>query len=483
MKLLHALIIVIALCPAIALFAAEGASGRPNILLAIADDWGFPHASCYGDPVVKTPTFDRLAREGALCRHAFVSSPSCTPSRGALLCGQHFWRLREGANLWVTLPADIPVYPDLLEAAGYFVGYTRKGWGPGKLGDRRRNPAGKQFKDFAAFLDERPQGKPFCFWFGSLDPHRPYAPGSGVADGIDPAKIKLPAALPDAAETRADVADYYFEVQRFDREVGGLLRQLAALGELDNTIVVMTGDHGMPFPRGKANLYDLGTHVPLAIRWGGKLPRPGRTIDEFVSLTDLAPTFLEAAGVPVPADMTGRSMLDLLTAAATDDSPRDHVVFGRERHTQAQEAPESGGYPMRAIRTADYLYIRNLKPDRWPVGTPNYQRAFLRRAWLGDTDNGPSKEFLWLHRREPAVTPFYARAFEKRPAEELYHRPTDPDQIVNLADDPAHAEAKLRLFARLMKELKSTGDPRVTGGGERFDRYPYYGGVPAWPFE
>jgi N-sulfoglucosamine sulfohydrolase len=455
---------------------------RPNILLAIADDWGYPHASCYGDPVVKTPTFDRLAREGVLFRHAFVSSPSCTPSRGALLSGQHFWRLREGADLWVTLPKDIPVYPDLLEEAGYFVGHMRKGWGPGKLGDRARNPAGPPFKDFADFLEQRPKGSPFCFWFGSIDPHRPYDAGSGKASGIDPAKIKLPAAFPDAPEVRSDVADYYFEVQRFDREVGELLDRLTALGELDNTVVVMTGDHGMPFPRGKANLYDLGTRVPLAIRWGDKLKQPGRTVSDFVLLPDLAPTFLAAAGVEHLAGMTARSLLDLLTLEKSSEPPRDHVIFGRERHTQAQEAPETGGYPMRGIRTADYLYVRNFLPDRWPVGTPDHQKAFLDRAWLGDTDNGPTKTFLWLRREEPAVRPFYHLAFAKRPAEELYDLRADPDQQRNLADDKAYSVAKQELSTRLVQELEATADPRIVGGGDAFDRYPYYGGVPQWPW-
>jgi N-sulfoglucosamine sulfohydrolase len=457
---------------------------RPNILLAIADDWGYPHASCYGDPVVQTPTFDRLAREGVLFTRAFVSSPSCTPSRGALLSGQHFWRLREGADLWVTLPPDIPVYPDILEDAGYFIGHTRKGWGPGKLGNRTRNPAGPQFKDFATFLEQRPKQKPFCFWFGSVDPHRPYAEGSGKASGIDTAKIRLPAALPDAPETRSDVADYYFEVQRFDREVGELVERLKQMGELDNTIVVMTGDHGMPFPRGKANLYDLGTHVPLAIRWGDKVKQPGRTVSDFVSLPDLAPTFLAAADLDVPDVMTGGSLLPILHQRhAADQLLRDHAVFGRERHTQAQEAPETGGYPMRAIRTADYLYISNFEPDRWPVGTPDYKRAVLGRAWLGDTDNGPSKSYLWLHRDEPDVKPFYALAFDKRPAEELYDLRTDPDQRHNVADDKSYAATKDQLSSRLIDELKATADPRVVGDGEKFDRYPYYGGAPEWPFE
>ena len=475
------------LTTAIILIAAAASNGRaadrrPNILLAIADDWGYPHASCYGDPVVKTPTFDRLAREGVLFNNAFVSSPSCTPSRGALLTGQHFWRLREGANLWSTLPADIAVYPDLLEAAGYFVGYTRKGWGPGKNGDRPRNPAGPQFKDFTEFLAARPKGKPFCFWFGSVDPHRPYDPGSGKAAGIEPAKIKLPAALPDADETRSDVADYYFEVQRFDREVGELIARLESMGELDNTLIAMTGDHGMPFPRGKANLYDLGTHVPLAIRYGGHTKQPGSRVDDFVSLVDLAPTFLRAAGVAPPEGMTGRSLLEIVTSGQSD-AARDHVLFGRERHTQCQEAPQTGGYPMRAIRTSRYLYIRNFAPDRWPIGTPNYERAMLDHAWLGDTDNGPSKEYLWLHRDDPQVRRYYDLAFAKRPAEELYDLKSDPDEQKNVAEAADDAAAKKELSERLLTELRQTADPRVVGGGENFDRYPYFGGVPEWPFK
>lgn len=467
------------------LLAAEP-DARPNILLAIADDWGYPHAGCYGDPVVRTPTFDRLAREGTLFTQAFVSSPSCTPSRGALLSGQHFWRLREGANLWSTLPADIAVYPDLLEAAGYHIGFTRKGWGPGKLGDRERNPAGPQFTDFDQFLKKRPAGKPFCFWFGSVDPHRPYEAGSGRKSGLDPAKIKLPAALPDAAEVRDDAADYYFEVERFDREVGELLARLEALGELDRTIVVMTGDHGMPFPRGKGNLYDLGAHVPLAIRWGKKIARPGRREDRFVSLTDLAPTFLRAGGIVVPQAMTGRDLTALLTEDAqppAETPQRDHVLLGRERHTQAQEAPDGGGYPSRAIRTQKFLFIRNYLPDRWPAGTPDYAKAFFQRAWLADCDNGPSKAYLWQHRGEPAIKPFYDRAFAKRPAEELYDLAADPDQLINVAGDERYAATRRELSDQLSKELKMAGDPRTTSNTAPFDEYPYFGGVPQWPWK
>lgn len=465
--------------------ASDEPDRRPNILLAIADDWGYPHAGCYGDPVVRTPTFDRLAREGVLFTQALVSSPSCTPSRGALLSGQHFWRLREGANLWSTLPADIPVYPDLLEDAGYHVGFTRKGWGPGKLGDRARNPAGPQFANFNEFLQKRPRGKPFCFWFGSVDPHRPYEPGSGRKGGLDPGAIKLPAALPDAPEVRDDVADYYFEVERFDREVGELLARLEADGELHNTMVMMTGDHGLPFPRGKGNLYDLGARVPLAVRWGGKTAAPGRREEGLVSLTDLAPTFLRAAGVDVPDVMTGSDLLSILTAPerSAEVPRRDHVLLGRERHTQAQEAPDGGGYPSRAIRTKEYLYIRNFAPERWPAGTPHYQRAFLPLAWLGDCDNGLSKVYLWQRRDDPKVKPKYDLAFAKRPAKELYDLAADPDQLVNVAGEARYAAAKQKLGKQLLVELRLFGDPRAMGEGLAFDEFPYYGGVPQWPGE
>jgi len=243
---------------------------RPNILFCIADDWGWPHAGAYGDPVVKTPAFDRIAREGVLFENAFVSSPSCTPSRNAILTGQYHWRLGWGANLWSQLDTSHHTYPHLLADSGYFIGHWRKCWGPGKVDNWLQtphgHPGGKQFKSLDAFLDEWPRDQPFCFWLGASDPHRAYDPGSGKRSGMDLSKIKLFDHFPDSETVRSDVADYYFEVQRFDNDVSVALKKLEALGVLDNTIVVMTGDHGMPFPRGKSNLYDSGTQVPMAVR-------------------------------------------------------------------------------------------------------------------------------------------------------------------------------------------------------------------------
>ena len=304
---------------------------RPNIVFAIADDWGWPHASCYGDPVVKTPTFDRIAKEGVLFQHAYVSSPSCTPSRNAILTGQYHWRLGWGANLWSKLETRHKTFPNLLEDDGYFTGHFRKSWGPGRLDNWDRHPAGKRFKSVDAFFKARPKDQPFCFWFGASDPHRPYKPGTGQLSGMSLEEIKLFPHFPDSETIRSDVADYYFEVQRFDREVGQLLQRLESMGELDNTIVVMTGDHGMPFPRCKANLYDSGARVPMAVRWPERVPA-GRKIDDFVSTTDLAPTFLEIGlqdKSKIPAAMTGKSWLAMLESKRSGliEPDRSQVFF------------------------------------------------------------------------------------------------------------------------------------------------------------
>ena len=208
------------------LSGAGAASPRPNILFCIADDWGWPDAGAYGEAAVQTPAFDRVAREGVLFANAFVTSPSCTPSRNSILTGQWHWRLGAGANLWSSLAPHHPVYPLLLEDAGYRIGHWRKAWGPGDwraLG-RTRPPAGQEEADgFAAFLARQPPGQPFCFWLGSHDPHRPYALGSGRAEGIDPARLRVPPDLHDCEVTRDDLADYLLAVQRFDADVAAAL--------------------------------------------------------------------------------------------------------------------------------------------------------------------------------------------------------------------------------------------------------------------
>lgn len=503
---------------------------RLNMVFCFADDWG-RYAGCYADvdgrpspsQVVKTPVIDRVAREGVLFRNAFVTAPSCTPCRSSLLSGQYFFRTGLGAILQgAQWDSTIPSYPLLLRDAGYHIGETYKVWSPGTPNDApygagkyayekagslfnqfsqnatRMVKTGVSFEkakadildqvreNFAAFLADRKPGQPFCYWFGPTLTHRKYEKGSGKALwGIqaDTLKGKLPAFMPDVPEVREDFADYLGEVQAWDAGVGVLIQMLEDAGELDHTVLVLSGDHGMPgVPGGKCNLYDFGVQVPLLARIpGGK---GGRIVDDFINLMDLAPTFLEIGGVKPPEVMTGRSAWAILTAEASGqvDPVRTWVVTGRERHV-ASAREGNLPYPHRAIRTKDYLYIRNFAPDRWPMGSPRAAAEVTlpplsdlehdTRAAFADMDASPTKAWLIYQRDQAEWKWYYDYAFGKRPSEELYDLRKDPYQTRNVAEDADYAETRQRLSSQLMKVLTETVDPRVTGDGTTFDRPPY----------
>ena len=303
---------------------------------------------------------------------------------------------------------------------------------------------------------------------------------AGNREWISP-RIKLFPHYPDSPEIRGDVADYYFEVQRFDSDVDKALRLLEGIGEADNTIVVITGDHGMPFPRCKSNLYDCGARVPLAMRWPARIKNPLQ-LSNFVSTTDLAPTFLAAAGVAIPAEMTGRNLIPALTGEG-DEALRPFILTGKERHVPGQEAPDLGGYPGRAIRNHDFLYIRNYLPERWPNGTPHWEKAALPGAWFADCDNGPTKTYIVENRdRDEAHRRSWELCFGKRPAEELFDLSKDPGQLHNVAGEPAYAETLEKLSSQLTAQLIKAGDPRhVPAKAFDFDAVPYLGGVPKHP--
>ena len=489
-RVTRTMVLALAVLAARAVVAADGdapIARRPNILFCIADDWA-RHAGAYGDKVIRTPNFDRVAREGALFNNAFCAAPSCSPSRAGILTGQWVHRLDQAASLNGPLFNRFAIYPDLLEAAGYFIGLQGKGWSPGPMeaGGWKRNPAGPRFPGFAEFLKARPKDRPFCFWFGSVDPHRNYAIGAGAHSRLKPggepadkldgpaaieqwnrllAQVEVPPYLPDTAMVRSDILDYYFEVERFDRDLGRLLEQLAAAGELDQTLIVVTADNGWPFPRGKTNLYDAGTRQPLAIRWPARFGG-GRVLDQIVSLTDLAPTFLEAAALRPPPEMTGRSLLPLLT----EKSPRwsNRVLLERERHANVREGDLS--YPSRALRTPEFLFIRNFRPERWPAGDPI---PYMQVGPFGDIDWGPTKDHVLAGRDDPRMKKFFDLACAKRPAEELYDLKKDPHQIRNVAADPAYAKTRRALRAELDTWLKETGDPRVLNDDDRWDKFEY----------
>ena len=427
---------------------------------------------CYGDSVVKTPNVDSIAEKGVRFVNAYCASPSCSPARAGLVTGQDIWRLEEGADLWSTLPSKFITYTDLLEEGGYFVGHQGKGWGPGSVeaGGRKRNPAGDTFESFEAFLKANTEDKPWSFWLCSKDPHRPYKLGSGAASGMDLEKVVVPPYLPDCKEVRGDICDYYFEVQRFDEQVGQAIRKLEALGEIENTIIVVCGDNGWQMPRGLANLYDFGTRVPLIVSWKGHSAAK-RVLDDFVNLNDLAPTFLEFAGQEIPECMTAKSIKNILLSEGSGriEKERDFVIMARERHALCRKG--GLGYPGRAIRTDAYLYIRNYEPDRWAAGDP---------PLFGDIDAhmlqyyAATKEYMMSHKDEPAVRPLYEQAFLKRPAEELFDLKKDPYQMNNVAEGAEYAEVKSELSGKLERYLKETKDPRILGKEIIWDKQAYY---------
>jgi uncharacterized sulfatase len=509
---------------------------KPNILFAFADDWG-RYASAYAglegensvNELIDTPNFDRVAAAGVIFTNAFVPAPSCTPCRSAILAGQYFWQTGLGAILsGAVWDETIPTYPLTLEEHGYHIGYTYKVWSPGRTvnapygAERTRyEPAGNDYRGFShvateraaelgveaaketlldetrrnfdAFLEARPEGAPFCYWWGPTNTHRTWEKGSGKALwGLEPDDLKgrLPAFLPDVHEVREDVCDYLGECMAVDAGLGVLLHRLEEIGELDNTLVVVSGDHGIPgLPRGKCNLYDIGCEVALAAMWPGRI-KPGRVAEDFVNLMDLGPTFLDAAEVGIPASMTARSLLPLLESEGSGqvEPDRTFVVTGRERHVW--NARDGGlPYPQRAIRTRDYLYVHNFAPDRWPVGDPRGlddlgapAPAFEKLesdtfVAYSDMDASPTKAWMVHHRADEGVREIFELGFGKRPREELYDLRVDPDHMNNLAEDPAHEKVREELAARLMQVLRENDDPRVAETPCRFEHAPYAGPV------
>lgn len=460
-----------------AALASAQQTRRPNILFVIADDWSHGHAGAYGCTWIQTPNFDRVAREGVLFENCFTSNPKCSPCRASILTGRNTWQLKEAINHNSIFPNEFPVYPDLLEKSGYAVGLTGKGWGPGDYRSTgwKRNPAGPEFQqkklkppysgignndyagNFAAFLEQRDKTKPFSFWLGGQEPHRAYEEGSGLRAGRKLADVTVPPYLPDHRIVRSDMLDYALEVEWFDQHLGLALKKLEEIGELDNTLVVVTSDHGQPFPRVKGQIYEHGFHVPLAVRWGKNLPA-GRVVTDFINVRDFAPTFLEVAGVPAAPSITGRSFLDVLKGAS--DPTRNVMLTGKERHDIG--SPNDAGYPVRAIRTPEFLYVRNYAPDTWPAGNPE--------TGYRNVDDSPTKTFVIS-----SFDDYYRLSFGFRPAEELYDMKADKACMKNLAKDPAFAQTKRQLQARMEEMLRAEGDPRMLGRADFFDTIEYTG--------
>ena len=451
-----------------------GARGenRPNILFAIGDNWAYPHASSLGDPTVRTPVFDRIAEEGLLFRNAFCSVPSCSPARATLLSGRVAHQLGEAASLWSNFER-IPVFTERLAESGYEVGFTGKGWSPGRTTENgwAQNPAGKEYASFEEFMQQRDPKKPFFFWYGdtsvALGRWR-YGPEHW--GDMDWGTVQLPPNLPDTVEVRETILAYYGAIQKQDSIFGTAIKRIEEAGLLDDTLVIYTSDNGWQMPRGLANCYDAGVRIPLAMRWGNQI-KPGGTVDGFVSLIDFAPTMLELAGLPVPGEMSGQSFAGELNGQGSTAN-RDFVFLERERHANVRQ--NNGSFPIRAIRTRDYLYIWNLRPNRWPAGDP---QAWMSVGDFGDVDGSWAKDFICENRADPKIEAFFELNFGKRPDEELYDLEKDPHQITNVAGDSRYESVRKQLRGRVETWMRETSDPRTDPSYDDWDRFAYFGGT------
>ncbi len=464
----------------------------PNILFAIADDASWKHFGAYGCDWVRTPALDKIANEGILFTRAYTPNAKCAPSRSCILTGLNTWQLRAAANHVPYFPTMFTSYMEVMEAHGYRVGYTGKGWAPGVAIDKEgkfRELTGKRYsantlipptslisatdyaRNFQAFLEEKPEGKPFCFWYGGHEPHRFYEFGSGVKKGgkaveeID----RVPAFWPDVDTVRRDLLDYAFEIEYFDSHLMQMLQLLERTGELENTIVVVTADNGMPFPRVKGQVYEYSNHLPLAIMWPHGIENPGRVVDDFVSFIDFAPTFLEVAGVDLEQSgmqqMEGRSLIEIFHSTKDGQviEERDYVLVGKERHDLGR--PYDQGYPVRGIIKNEWLYLNNYHTDRWPAGNP--ETGYL------NCDGGATKSYILNQRRVYGNMKFWELNFGKRVSEELYNIKEDPYCLNNLVNDNIYALRLEALRSEMIGKLTAQSDPRILGNGEIFMTYPY----------
>ena len=452
---------------------------HPNILFAISDDQGYPHASAYGCKFVNTPGFDRVADEGVLFNNVFCAVPQCSPNRASILTGRYLWQNGEAGTHASLFPANLEVFTDDLIKEGYFVGSTGKPWAPGTIDKVNRltnkNLIGKYYnadnqseywKQFKRFLEDRDKSQPFFFWFGTYDPHRPYKAGSGLASGKKLEDVEVPPYLPDTKEVRSDFLDYALMIERFDSNLVKMIGILKDIGELDNTLIIVTSDNGMPFPRAKGNAYEAGVRVPMAVSWGNRIGH-GEKIEDLVSHIDIAPTILDAANVQSKMDTEGKSFLDImLNAGKKDRKPfRDALFYGRERATSAR--PDNLGYPVRTIRTKNYQLVWNMKPERYPAGDRlNESEAIVVRDEI-------------IHQKElyGDSSKFYDYAFGLRPEFELYDMQSDPYGMNNLYGDPAYQKKFKELLKLLKDQLTRNGDPRMSGQGDIWESYPRFMGI------
>ncbi|MCC7494354.1 MAG: sulfatase [Fimbriimonadaceae bacterium] len=431
------------------------AASPPNILLLLSDDHSYPHLGCYGNAEIRTPSLDALAAAGLRCDRAYVTCPQCVPSRASILTGRAPVAI-DMTRFSAPLPLDVPTFPELLRAAGYYTGVAGRTFhldgayaGPelGKYADEkqlrtferrldyvRQGGRAEYLPQFEAFLDARPADRPFFLQLCSPDPHRPLD-ANAIPEPHDPAKLTLPAHYPDTPGVRQDFARYYDEISRLDSDVGGALRLLAERGLADQTIVLFMGDNGASQLRGKGTLNEFGIHVPLLVRWPGVV-QAGST-SHLISGEDLAPTLLQAAGLEPPAAITGRSFLPLLRG--TTYTPRSEVYCERGAHGSGLPTGSAPFDLGRCVVTPTHKLIYNalwqLPYQPVDFGGEAFWKDIQQRAAAGQLN--------------PVLQKLYNSP--TRPLFELYDLQADPAELTNLAGQAEHAALERDLKVRLSK--------------------------------
>ncbi len=442
--------------------ASQATAGqRPNLVLILSDDHTAEFTGCYGNPVIRTPNLDRFAAEGMRLDRFFCAAPQCVPSRASFLSGLSPVAANMG-RFSAPLPARIRTIPDLLKPAGYFTGVVGRNHhldgspnGPvsGPIYQRQQlSNFGKRL-DFVdvtediprtlgkigEFFDKKPANAPYFLWVNFRDPHHVWDDGA-LTPGHDASQLPIPRYLPDLPGVREDLRRYYDEVGRCDQDFQKVLDLIARRADDDNTLIVFLGDNGVPLPHGKGSLYDPGLHVPALARWKGRI-QPGSTSRALVSGEDVMPTFLEAAGVAPPPEISGKSFLPLLTGRTP--LHRDLVFAQRLTHGNRpmQEATTTHTFDFsRCVRNQRYKLIYNCTPHVPYAPVDSY----TERSWLEMTD-----EHLWGRLHPKFDQAYYA----KRRVLELYDLEADPEEFENLAGKPELREVQRMLTVALQEKM------------------------------
>ena len=438
-------------------------SPLPNIVLVLSDDHSVPHLGCYGEKTIKTPHLDRFASDGMRFDRAFTSSPQCVPSRVSIMSGMSAVAARVG-RFSSPLPPDVRAVPDLLREAGYYTGLCRRNFhldGPGRaaqfmedLLDKHgmktfpdrvdfldfNSPASETANKVNEFLDGRPDDQPFFLWVNFNDPHHPWDEDA-IPEPHDPADIELPCYLPDLPGVREDMARYYDEVSRLDGEFQTILDVLDARGEADNTLVVFMGDNGYAFPHGKGSLYEPGLHVPLLMRWPSVI-EPGSATNELVGGEDLPPTFLEAAGLTAPTEMTGVSFLKELRGDPFEG--REYIFGERIPHANNVYTPQT--------EASLFDLSRSVRSDRFKL---IYNCTPKQRYGPVDSARDPGWQQMVAAHEAGTLAEEFDRAYFTlpRPVFELFDLQSDPGELNNLAGNPEHADTEQKLKEVLFERM------------------------------